>query len=198
MKEQKQFKWFSFDIVNQAKGVEKVETPSIQRVLINFLITLVVVSIFFLFGWRHLAFLAGSITVVITLGGVASETIRHKIHWFFTKFGFWVTRLIQPTLLLPFLWLLFPFLRLSNFLLGFDPMGRKLARGNSAWIHRKPDQISNNPFVPYSKEYFAPSVNFSKVMVAQLVFVFIIALIGEISFRWMGYGHPVLYVAPAN
>ena len=186
--------WFNFSIIASKTLKSK---NSIKGTLIkNLIVSLGIALFFYYIGWKTFAIIIVLIGSSIGLLGIISSKNFQKLFSLFGLLGDGIAKFLQYVLLLPFLWLLFPLLRLTAFWFGGDRMQRDPNSQPSYWIPRTNDIHSDNVYVPYSYENFHSQSKYFKILTAQIVFALLIFMLAEGVFRLYGYGTPVLYISP--
>lgn len=192
---------FPLDMIPNNESVEwfspakKSTSPS---PLLNGLIGLCVSTSLWFLGWRVIALVGGSITFILTLLSLSSPLMKIKIeqgfHFLGTGFGHlavWVT-------LIPIYLTIFPLIRMYDLLTRADPMGRRLNSGLVTYWLPADDPARVKAGITRSFVTEPLSERKGRGIVGSLTLIIFGLVTAELSFRWMGFGDPILYIEDAR
>jgi hypothetical protein len=199
MKQQKLFQWYDFTIVNLKKN-STVDTGHISKMKmgVNFFIALCIAEVVFLLGFEFQAFVIMGISTALIAVSITSRNFRKITGIIIRKTQIGVSTVLNHLLLLPFLWLVFPFIRLISYLSGYDYLHKNRKNETSCWLFR--DEGSRKYYInlPYSKEVTEKKPSIPKFVILELLIIILIFVFGEFALRFYGFGDPLLYITPSE
>ena len=175
---------------------QQAPIPSHQgliSVIIKIFIGLLIASLLWYLGWQTLAYIGATLAVVIGLMSLISPTAKTWIERIFTHLGTLLGRGLGIVTLTPIYFVIFPLIRVYDFLIGRDPMGWRHSSASMTYWHPADDHIRVKAAI--TRTFLTDALSTKKRGgISSLVFLLVGAiLICEIILRVMGFGDPVLY-----
>ncbi len=187
------YQWFNFSVDRsvQVNHIKYSKGP----LIINFIISLCIAGIFYWVGWSVMTIVVISVGSSITLIGLCAPKLFQKINTLFVQLGHGLSVILTHLLFLPFLWVVFPILRLQAFFFEEDRM-QKTRNQSSYWFLRTEISEVSQVVVPYSQEPFGKKSSLLKLIILQMMVIIFVLVVGEGLLRFYGYGTPILYINP--